>query len=50
MPMPTIGGGDGTTVVNNIISGGSYILGIKNLTDHAGSTMLTYMLKVELTI
>lgn len=49
MPMPTIGGGDGTTVVNNIISGGSYILGIKNLTDHAGSTMLTYMLKVELT-
>ena len=49
MPMPVIDGGDGTTVVNNIISGGSYILGIKNLTDHAGSTMLTYMLKVELT-
>lgn len=43
-----IGGGDGTTVINNIVNGGSYILGIKNLTDHAGATMLTYMLKQEL--
>lgn len=48
MPMPIVGGGEGTTIVNNIISGGSYILGIKNITDHAGATMLTYMLKVEL--
>lgn len=48
MAVPNVSGGDGTTVVNNIISGGSYILGIKNLTEHAGSTMLTYMLKVEL--
>lgn len=46
--MPTASGGEGTTVVNNIISGGSYILGIKNLTEHAGATMLTYMLKAEL--
>ena len=43
-----VGGGDGTTVINNIVNGGSYILGIKNLTDHAGATMLTYMLKQEL--
>ena len=42
-----VGGGDGTTVINNIVNGGSYILGIKNLTDHAGATMLTYMLKQE---
>lgn len=48
MPVAPMGGGDGTTVINNIISGGSYILGIKNLTDHAGATMLTYMLKSEL--
>lgn len=43
-----VGGNDGTTLVSNIVSGGSYILGIKNLTDHAGSTMLTYLLKQEL--
>lgn len=43
-----IGNNDGTTLVSNIVSGGSYILGIKNLTDHAGSTMLTYLLKKEL--
>jgi len=43
-----VGNNDGTTLVSNIVSGGSYILGIKNLTDHAGSTMLTYLLKQEL--
>lgn len=43
-----VGDNDGTTLVSNIVSGGSYILGIKNLTDHAGSTMLTYLLKQEL--
>ena len=43
-----VGNNDGTTLVSNIVSGGSYILGIKNLTDHAGSTMLTYLLKKEL--
>jgi len=48
-PMPSIdGSGDGTTVINNIINSGSFILGIKNLTEHAGSTMLAYMLKQEL--
>ena len=49
-PISTVSGNsDGTTVINNIINNGAYILGIKNLTEHAGATMLTYMLKVELT-
>lgn len=48
MPVMSSGNNEGTTVINNIINGGSYILGIKNLTDHAGATMLTYMLKKEL--
>ncbi len=43
-----VGNNDGTTLVSNIVSGGSYILGVKNLTDHAGATMLTYLLKQEL--
>ncbi len=38
----------GNTVINNIISTGTYILGIKNITEHSGATMLTYMLKKEL--
>ncbi len=42
------GNSEGTTLVSNIVSGGSYILGIKNLTDHAGATMLSYLLKQEL--
>lgn len=33
------------TVVNNVISSGSYILGIRNITEHSGASMLTYMLK-----
>ncbi len=45
--VPTVAG-DGTTVINKIVNGGPYILGIKNLTDHAGATMLSYMLKQEL--
>ncbi|HIT22446.1 MAG TPA: hypothetical protein IAB56_05750 [Candidatus Scybalousia intestinigallinarum] len=40
--------GDGAMVINNIVSGGAYILGIRNLTDHAGATMLAYLLKKEL--
>lgn len=39
---------EGTTIINNIINNGAYILGIKNLTEHSGSTMLTYMLKQQL--
>lgn len=38
----------GGTVINNIISTGTYILGIQNVTEHSGATMLTYMLKQEL--
>lgn len=40
-----VGGG---VVVNNIISTGTFILGIKNVTEHSGATMLIYMLKNEL--
>lgn len=39
-----VAGGGGTQVV----SVGTYILGIKNVTEHSGSTMLTYMLKNEI--
>lgn len=42
----TAPGGD--TVVNNVISTGTYVLGIKNITEHSGATMLTYMLKQEI--
>ena len=45
VPTPS---GDGAMVINNIVSGGAYILGIRNLTDHAGATMLAYLLKKEL--
>jgi len=38
----------GATVSGNVISSGPFVLGIKSLTDHAGATMLTYMLKQEL--
>ena len=50
-PMPIVNNGisDGTTVINNIVNNTSYILGIKNLTEHSGATMLTFMLKNELT-
>lgn len=49
-PMPIVNNGvsDGTTVINNIVNNASYILGVKNLTEHAGATMLTFMLKSEL--
>lgn len=48
VPVQNSGSGDGTTIINNIVSGGPHILGIKNLTDHAGSTMLAFLLKQEL--
>lgn len=38
----------GGAVNNTIISTGTYILGIKNLTEHTGATMLSYMLKNEI--
>lgn len=31
--------------ISTVVSSGTYILGIKNVTEHSGSTMLSYMLK-----
>ena len=45
---PTVVSEGGNTIINNIISTGTFILGIKNITEHSGATMLTYMLKKEL--
>lgn len=45
---PTPGNGGATTIVNQVIQNGAIIIGIKNLTEHSGATMLTYMLKNEL--
>lgn len=39
---------DNGSTTNNLVSMGTYILGIKNITEHSGATMLTYMLKKEL--
>jgi len=36
------------STINDSVSGGSSIIGIKNITEHAGSTTLCYMLKKEL--
>lgn len=37
------------SLMNNIVTtGGTFVLGIKNVTEHSGATMLTYMLKKEL--
>ena len=45
---PTVVSEGGNTIINNIISTGTFILGIKNVTEHSGATMLVYMLKKEL--
>lgn len=42
---PVVSGG---TISSNVISTGTYILGVKNLTEHTGATMLAYMLKNEI--
>ena len=39
---------DLSSTINEKVMGGSRIIGIKNITDHAGSTTLIYMLKKEL--
>ena len=39
---------DLSSTINDKVIGGSRIIGIKNITDHAGSTTLIYMLKKEL--
>ena len=44
-----MGGGNGpTTVVNQVIQSGALVIGVKNITEHSGSTMLIYMLKNEI--
>ena len=46
---PPMGGGSTpTTVINQVIQSGAVVIGIKNITEHSGSTMLVYMLKNEL--
>ncbi len=45
---PVYDGGGNTTVVNQVINSGPMVLGIKNVTEHSGATMLIYMLKREL--
>ena len=42
------GNGGNTTVINNVINSGPYVLGFKNITEHSGATMLIYMLMKEL--
>lgn len=37
-----------STVINQIINTGPFVLGFKNITEHSGATMLIYMLKNEL--
>ena len=47
--VPTTPVSGGNTVMNTIVTAsGTFILGIKNVTEHSGATMLTYMLKKEL--
>lgn len=47
--VPDVGSGtvvsNSGNVINTVISTGTYILGIRNVTDHSGATMLSYMLK-----
>ena len=45
---PTPGGAGPTTVVNQVIQSGAVVIGVKNITEHSGSTMLIYMLKNEI--
>ena len=44
---PTVVASDGNNM-SQIISTGTYVLGIRNVTVHSGATMLTFMLKNEL--
>jgi len=48
VPDPSVMQAGSMGAVNQIISTGNFILGIKNITDHSGATMLTYMLKKEI--
>ena len=47
-PVPQPGFEGQNTMVNQIISSGAYILGVKSITPHSGATTLIYMLKKEI--
>ncbi len=40
--------GEQATVITNVVQAGPTILGIKNITEHSGATMLTFMLKNQI--
>ncbi len=40
--------GGNTTIINQVVSSGPFVLGFKNLTEHSGATTLVYMLMKEL--
>lgn len=40
--------GGNTTIINRVVNSGPFVLGIKNVTEHSGATMLIFMLKNEL--
>ena len=42
------GGMESPSIIQNIIQTGPMILGIKNMTEHSGASMLTFMLKNEI--
>lgn len=48
MAAPVNVDGGSTTVINQVINSGPIVLGVKNITEHSGATMLIYMLKKEL--
>ena len=41
-------GSNENVIINNVIQSGPTILGIKNITEHSGATMLTFMLKNQI--
>ena len=47
-PAATVAPSGDTIVVNNVIETGPVILGVKNITEHSGATMLIYMLKEQI--
>ena len=47
-PVPGGNGPAPTTVVNQVFQNGALVIGVKNITDHSGATMLIYMLKHEI--
>ena len=46
-PMQTPNAGP-TTIINQVMQTGATVIGIKNMTEHSGATMLIYMLKNEI--